>query len=200
MRHEPTIASGVSTVVSSTSGRLTPSTPSRNRTPSERTQSAVTPSWKPSRPTSNRRASATDSPKAARLNARAVQRTSGCCARGIASSARAPARGTKTVKVSSTGVNSPPSCRGPDDEEGEQQHGAAEHADGIGADKTGLQPASAAGTSRDGAGHAVHRPVDDVLVHRPGQEPHQRAPEPDREQLVQLVDVELGGERPPHTR
>src|SRR5919197_2665475 len=164
MRQEPITARGASTVVSRISGRLTPSTPSRKRTPSERTQSVLTPSWKPPRPASNASARATDSPKAARLNASAAQRASWRCSPGMASSTSPPASGTKTVKVSSTGAASPGSRRTPEDEEGEQQDGAAEDAHCVGAHQAGLEPAAAAGAAADRVGHAVHGAVDDADV------------------------------------
>src|SRR6266702_209544 len=200
MRQEPITASGASSAVSSSSGRLTPSTPSRNRTPSELTQLASTPSWKPGSPIWNRKASATASPKVATLNASASQRATPCGPRGRHSSTSAPTRGRKTVEVSSTGSGSPPSSRCPQHEEGQQQHGATEHPQRVGSNEAGLHEAAAPGGGADLARHAVDGAVDHALVHRPGKPAGQRAPELDREQLVQLVHVELAGQRPQHPR
>src|SRR6266540_2372467 len=180
--------------------RLTPATPSRKRTPSERTQLALTPSWKPGSPIWNRAASATASPKVATLNASASQRARPCAPRGRHSSTSAPARGRKTVEVSSTGSGSPPSSRCPQHEEGQQQHGAAEHPHRVGSNEAGLQAAAAPAGGTDLARHAVDGAVDHALVHRPGKPADQRAPELDREQLVQLVDVQLAGQHPPGRR
>src|SRR6266571_57631 len=207
MRHEPAIASGTSTVVSTTSGRLTPSTPTLYWTPNERTQLACCPSWKPASPVRNRAARATARPRVTRLASRATQRTarsSGAAvagspgppealALGMAATSRAPASGANTVRVSSTAGL----LGGPEDEEGDDQHRAAEHANRVGAHEARLEPAAAAGDGADRLGRAVDGAVDGPLVHVHGQEGGQRPAERDGEELVDVVDVELVGEQAP---
>src|SRR5215208_6328298 len=175
MRQEPAMASGLSTAVSRTRGRLTPKAG---------THSAVMPSWKPASPVRKRAARATARTRAARLATSATSRAD--CSRdaGTRATSTAPTRGANRVAVSSTAAA--PGGRGswPEHQEGDDQHGAPEDAEGVAADQAGLDPPAGAGAVADQLGQAVDGAVDAPLVDGAGQEGGEGATQGDGEELV----------------
>src|SRR5215208_6234519 len=188
MRQEPAMASGLSTAVSRTRGRLTPKAG---------THSAVMPSWKPASPVRKRAASTTARARVARLASSATSRAD--CSRdaGTRATSTAPTRGANRVAVSSTAAAPGRGGSWPEHQEGDDQHGAPEDPEGVAADQAGLEAAAAAGGVADQLGHAVDGAVDAALVDVAGQEGGERAAQVDGEELVDLVDVELLGQGPP---
>src|SRR5215203_1650569 len=155
------------------------------------------PSWKPASPVRKRAASTTARARVARLASSATSRAD--CSRdaGTRATSTAPTRGANRVAVSSTAAA--PGTRGswPEHQEGDDQHGAPEDAEGVAADQAGLEAPAAAGAVADQLGQAVDGAVDTPLVDGPGQERGQGPAQVDGEELVHLVDVELLGQGPP---
>src|SRR5215218_8134724 len=149
------------------------------------------PSWKPASPVRNRAASTTAS---TRVTRRAV------CSReaGTRATSSAPTRGANRVAVSSTAAAPGGRRRSwAEHQEGDDQHGAAEDAEGVAADQARLEAPAAAGAVADQLGQAVDGAVDAPLVDGAGQEGGHGATQGDGEELVDLVDVQPVGQGPP---
>src|SRR4029450_12855741 len=154
------------------------------------------PSWNPASPVWKRAARATARARLTRLAASATSRASRWLVLGTRATSTAPTRGANRVRVSSTAAA--PGSRGswPEHQEGDDQHGAPEDAEGVAADQAGLEAPAAAGAVADPLGQAVDGAVDAPLVDGPGQEGGERTTEGDGEELVCLVDVEPVGQGP----
>src|SRR5829696_3575981 len=127
----------------------------------------------------------------------ATSRADSCRAAGTRATSRAPARGAIRVAVSSTAAAPGGKGSWPEHQEGDDQHGAPEDAEGVAADQAGLDTPAAAGAVADQLGEAVDGAVDAPLVDGAGQEGGQGPAQVDGEELVALVDVQLLGQGPP---
>src|SRR5215218_8161844 len=149
------------------------------------------PSWNPASPLWNRAARITARPRVTRLATSATSRLVSSLAAGTRATSSAPTRGANRVAVSSTAAA--PGGRGswPEHQEGDDQHGAPEHGEGVAPDQAGLEAAAGTGGVPDQLGDAVDGAVDAALVDVAGQEGGERTAHVDREELVDLVDVAL---------
>src|SRR4029453_4452977 len=152
------------------------------------------PSWNPASPVWNRAARMTARPRVTRLAANATSRPVSSLVAGTRATSSAPTSGANRVAVSSTAAA--PGGRGswPEHQEGDDQHGAPEHPEGIAPDQAGLEAAAGAGGVADQLGDAVDGAVDAALVDVAGQEGGERPAQVDGEEPGNWVDVEPLGQ------
>ena len=171
---------------------LRPSTPSLYWMPKAGIQSTVSLNWKPAGPKAKATSRTSESPQAARANARAVRRMSSSWRDGRAARTSAPARGVKVIRlrIGRRHRLAPPTGRDQEVADGhrDQPEGDAE---GVVLDAPRLDAAEPqAGPASDGA-DAVDRAVDDHPVEPPDGAGEPAAPVHE-EQVVEVVEPPLG--------